>query len=203
MRSDVVAAGGVAGEAQAEAAQIVGVGRQDQIAFVLDDGDLADVHGIARRRVTVGLSRAQSRGGDRGSRRGRDGRGRPASRCVHSASRTRQRGLPSRMFVLRARAAASVGGAAASALVFDRRGRAGVRWRAGGAGFGGGGCWIRRRRIPAAPEPSAAASRFTAPTSWSAARESSSRRPLPSRSAASDTNFSRSALASSIFSSAM
>ena len=43
----VVAAGAVAGEAQAEVAQVVGVGRLDEIAFVLDDGDLADVDGVA------------------------------------------------------------------------------------------------------------------------------------------------------------
>ena len=43
---DVVAAGAVAREAQAEVAQIVRVGRFDQIALVLYDRDLADVERV-------------------------------------------------------------------------------------------------------------------------------------------------------------
>ena len=43
----VVAAGAVAREAQAEVAQVVGVRRLDEVALVLDDGDLADVDGAA------------------------------------------------------------------------------------------------------------------------------------------------------------
>ncbi len=44
--ADVIAAGAVAGESQAEVAEIVGVRRLDQIAFILNDGDLADVDRI-------------------------------------------------------------------------------------------------------------------------------------------------------------
>ena len=56
----VVAAAAVPGEAHAAAAQVDGVGRQDDVALILDHGDVADVGGIGRgaRCARLGLANA-------------------------------------------------------------------------------------------------------------------------------------------------
>src|SRR6185312_4242709 len=62
---DVVAAGVVSGKAKPEVPQVVGIGRQNEVALVLNDGDVADVRTRARRRqpstrsaVVAGLAAA-------------------------------------------------------------------------------------------------------------------------------------------------
>ena len=82
--ADVVAARHVAGESESEIAEVVGIWRLDQVAFILNDGDLANVD-------RIGAGGEASRAAD------------PPARDLlsHSASNKRPRGLPSTRSALR------------------------------------------------------------------------------------------------------
>ena len=145
---DVVAAGGVAGEAQAEAASGRSVfGGRIEIAFVLDDRDVADVGGVARpparrrRGVRVGLAERPRRvvTPPRDASTGRRGRAIAGCRRGRSSCSSRaggdvggeEPGFSLRLRLARPRTDLSVWAAASG-------------WRRGAAR-------IRRRRISSSP----------------------------------------------------
>ena len=122
---DVISSGSVAGESQPEPAQVVRVGRRDEITVVLNDRDLADIDAVA----SGSLRRL---GGAASCRRSRAVRSRhcAASRCSESASKTRYRVSRSSAVRLSERSCSS--GGASSELLGGERGAARIgvaAWR--------------------------------------------------------------------------